>query len=593
MEGDLLTGTGSSHKVVGGPGFGVVHGGEFDGRALRQARVARGWSRADVVAKLLDLEGSLATQNHIGADSNLVGKWESGRRRPNVFYAARLCLVFGLPAERLGLMHLGGKPRFDLALAQFGRSLESSRGAPALANAGSQANAPGVRNGTNASPDALAGFISQLTRQMADDPRRVLLPFAAEYLRLVQSKTGSLSESNRRRLRALLGEASCLLDGGVNVSHDDRSTSRYWYLAEGAAEDTSASKLQKKDFRTWLKSLGMTIASWESSRGLISNEDFLCRGREYFQAIDTMLGRAERPDHEERHAVSLASRLAVILGNASMEVLAIDRAQEWWHVAASLASNSNDRILQAYCLIEQSGLYMPVWGPLRDIDLASSFLRAAKAVAPKDNICLRATLTIRSVMFEAGLFQEATDQRSRRRLFSRVLNGVQQAEQLIQNSRISAQDPPTDLFGLLQPGVLSSWKGSALLLLELYDEAAALLQSTLSLIPRQPPRFHACKDLGHALIAGKRDGSKGVDYLQQALEHCLTAGDRRGALAISRRVTESMNTLRGNSSAINWEPELKELREKSWELVRFGLTQTSSHGSQSLKAHRGTQSPLP
>lgn len=63
---------------------------------LRQQRVQRGWSQARVAERLQELGGS--------TDSKLVGKWERGVIRPSPFYQERLCLIYGVTAEQLGLI---------------------------------------------------------------------------------------------------------------------------------------------------------------------------------------------------------------------------------------------------------------------------------------------------------------------------------------------------------------------------------------------------------------------------------------------------------------------------------------------------------
>jgi transcriptional regulator with XRE-family HTH domain/tetratricopeptide (TPR) repeat protein len=61
---------------------------------LRRARVLRGWSQQRVA-------------DHINAPNRqLVYRWETGKRSPGPFYRERLCQVFKMTAEELGLVEL-------------------------------------------------------------------------------------------------------------------------------------------------------------------------------------------------------------------------------------------------------------------------------------------------------------------------------------------------------------------------------------------------------------------------------------------------------------------------------------------------------
>lgn len=59
-------------------------------RRLRTAREQRGWSQA-----------ALAEQ--LGTTELTVGRWERGERSPQLFYRSKLCELFGMTAEELGL----------------------------------------------------------------------------------------------------------------------------------------------------------------------------------------------------------------------------------------------------------------------------------------------------------------------------------------------------------------------------------------------------------------------------------------------------------------------------------------------------------
>jgi transcriptional regulator with XRE-family HTH domain/tetratricopeptide (TPR) repeat protein len=70
---------------------------------LRRARVLRGWSQQRVA-------------DHINAPNRqLVYRWETGKRSPGPFYRERLCQVFKMTAEELGLVELWVPGQADAA----------------------------------------------------------------------------------------------------------------------------------------------------------------------------------------------------------------------------------------------------------------------------------------------------------------------------------------------------------------------------------------------------------------------------------------------------------------------------------------------
>ncbi|HEU5376444.1 MAG TPA: helix-turn-helix transcriptional regulator [Ktedonobacteraceae bacterium] len=58
---------------------------------LKQAREHRGWAQADVA-------------NKIGAQTNLVTRWERGNAFPSPYYRQKLCGLFEATIEELGLV---------------------------------------------------------------------------------------------------------------------------------------------------------------------------------------------------------------------------------------------------------------------------------------------------------------------------------------------------------------------------------------------------------------------------------------------------------------------------------------------------------
>jgi transcriptional regulator with XRE-family HTH domain len=70
--------------------------------ALRAHRTARGWTQDDGASALQELIEALG-ESRPPLDGNLWGKWERGDRKPGRYYAPRLCLLFAVPPDWLGL----------------------------------------------------------------------------------------------------------------------------------------------------------------------------------------------------------------------------------------------------------------------------------------------------------------------------------------------------------------------------------------------------------------------------------------------------------------------------------------------------------
>lgn len=69
---------------------------------LRRQRLLRGWSLqrvADEICTLPDSEGRVP-----GINLAMVSCWEMGKKKPSPFYQERLCLIYGLAADKLGFM---------------------------------------------------------------------------------------------------------------------------------------------------------------------------------------------------------------------------------------------------------------------------------------------------------------------------------------------------------------------------------------------------------------------------------------------------------------------------------------------------------
>src|SRR5690242_17023838 len=62
-------------------------------RILRHVRQARGWTQRYVAGQL-------------GADENIVSRWECGERKPSPYYIQKLSALFGMSAVELGLVEI-------------------------------------------------------------------------------------------------------------------------------------------------------------------------------------------------------------------------------------------------------------------------------------------------------------------------------------------------------------------------------------------------------------------------------------------------------------------------------------------------------
>jgi tetratricopeptide (TPR) repeat protein/transcriptional regulator with XRE-family HTH domain len=82
---------------------------------LRDQRLQRGWSQARVAEQ-------------IGTIAALVSKWERGISLPTPYYREKLCVLYGLPAQKLGLLpRAAGKPEDAGPTEQTGTIVEQLR----------------------------------------------------------------------------------------------------------------------------------------------------------------------------------------------------------------------------------------------------------------------------------------------------------------------------------------------------------------------------------------------------------------------------------------------------------------------------------
>lgn len=72
------------------------------GSILRFEREIRGWSREELVNRILLLQAEKS--QHIALDTKTVGRWEREEHKPSPYYRKLLCQVFGRNAAQLGFI---------------------------------------------------------------------------------------------------------------------------------------------------------------------------------------------------------------------------------------------------------------------------------------------------------------------------------------------------------------------------------------------------------------------------------------------------------------------------------------------------------
>lgn len=82
---------------------------------LRFEREARGWTQQYVA-------------EHLGAEMNIVSRWECGKRKPGPYYRKKLCTLFGKGAVELGLVD--GQPPSDQSQNANSRASSMQAGVP-------------------------------------------------------------------------------------------------------------------------------------------------------------------------------------------------------------------------------------------------------------------------------------------------------------------------------------------------------------------------------------------------------------------------------------------------------------------------------
>jgi transcriptional regulator with XRE-family HTH domain len=70
---------------------------------LKYQRLLRGWSQQDVVEELYNLCATNGRPD-VGLTVDTIGRWENGHHKPSPIYRKHLCLLYGLTADKLGLI---------------------------------------------------------------------------------------------------------------------------------------------------------------------------------------------------------------------------------------------------------------------------------------------------------------------------------------------------------------------------------------------------------------------------------------------------------------------------------------------------------
>jgi hypothetical protein len=71
--------------------------------SLKQHRLLRGWSQQDVSDRLYALCAADG-KSGVGISCKTVSRWECGEQKPSPLYRKYLCQLYGLTADRLGLV---------------------------------------------------------------------------------------------------------------------------------------------------------------------------------------------------------------------------------------------------------------------------------------------------------------------------------------------------------------------------------------------------------------------------------------------------------------------------------------------------------
>jgi transcriptional regulator with XRE-family HTH domain len=203
---------------------------------LRDQRLACGWTEDDVAAGLHRVAVELGEADSPRVDANHVSKWERGARMPGRYYAPRLCLLFELPPDQIGL---AATPRL---LAECQR-LHDVRRRSLLAMKGRLATpflAPSSRSASRAPiVEALEAAIRDYWRRDDQFGGETLRPAAIGQLDYVLGLLrSSMSPETIRRLHAAAAELSRLVGWMFFDARAYDFSRRYFKQARGLAHDS-------------------------------------------------------------------------------------------------------------------------------------------------------------------------------------------------------------------------------------------------------------------------------------------------------------------------------------------------------------------
>ncbi|MDQ6741618.1 MAG: helix-turn-helix domain-containing protein [Candidatus Dormibacteraeota bacterium] len=219
--------------------------------ALRAHRIARGWTQDDGASALQELIEVLG-ESRPPLDGNLWGKWERGDRTPGRYYAPRLCLLFAVPPDWLGLRPsprlLAEYRRLEQVVSINRRRFLQQTARTAAAGASVfLGGSEGVVARRSSAPselldgrtlDGLAALALDYSRRSHEVPPASLLPAVEHHLQHLRGLLdGSQISTHRRGLLTLAGRTAGLA-GYLSFRCDNRGDARIQFgLAETLARE--------------------------------------------------------------------------------------------------------------------------------------------------------------------------------------------------------------------------------------------------------------------------------------------------------------------------------------------------------------------
>lgn len=291
------------------------------GAKIRQARLARGWSQAQLAQALNHASGGCLT------DAHYVSRWERGERKPGYEWAPVIDRVLGLStdgAERDERPTLAGVARERKSQAPEGtaRDLAGSNqgGSPAMVEPWKLADRLTRSTISTTTIDFMERSAAEYAARYPSVPPEVLLVSVSElFARVSDALEHSLRIKTRQRCTSLLGllcglTANLWLDLGKN----DRASS---FFDVGML---SAQEAEQPDLLAWLlanRSIGPFFANRH-----IEAADLLARAEEIAAVRSTGRRRA--------WIAALRARAAAASGDQEQSLAALHRAHQFLDAAA-------------------------------------------------------------------------------------------------------------------------------------------------------------------------------------------------------------------------------------------------------------------